>query len=161
MLSVYNHKSVLEDISTTKTFFSKPILEIFIKGPGLLLETFFLMLDDIQVGYGIMEYDEESLCNSLEIFEIFQPYQNLGYGTWFINYLRNIYVFHLQPFNGTLHYYFKLGAKPIISYGKDIIVAFLGDIKPSKYFKKIANPSEIFKYTDDFIYSREDWPSEW
>lgn len=159
-LAVYNYKSILEDIPTTKTFFSKQILENFIKCPNLSLETFILTLDHIQVGYAIMEYDENTLCYSLEIFEILQPYQNLGYGVWFLNYLRNIHVFHLRPFNNTLHYYFKLGAKPILSYGKDIIVAFLRDIKPSDYFKKIADPTQIFKYTDDFIYLPEDWPSE-
>ena len=58
------------------------------------------------------------------------------------------YDFHLQPVNNTFDYYIKLGAVPLLRYGDTIIVAFLRDIKPSDYFKKISN--DVFEY-DDFV----------
>ena len=156
LLSVKKHKSVIEDIPAEPQVCSRDILKRFIENLNDL-ETFDLMLNNLKVGYSIMRYNSDTQCHSLEIFEIFSNYQNLGYGSWFLDYLIQIYVFDLQPVNGTIHYYLKRGAKPILIWSGGIVVAFLRDIKPSEYFKKISGPDEIFEYSDEFVYKKSDW----
>ncbi len=154
---VHSHSSIIEDVPKN-TFFEEKIVINFINCSDNL-KTHLLLFNDNRVGYAIMKYEES--VYSLEIFEIFDPYKGLGYGSWFINYLRNIYVFHLQPFNNTVNYYLKLGAVPILRYGKTLIVGFLKDIKPSDYFKKISDSNSPdnndFQYNDEFIYNVADW----
>ena len=154
-LSVKKHISVIEDIPV-KTTFDKDAMKRFIEGLNNV-ETFDLMLDNIKIGYAIIRYDSNDQCHSLDFFEIFENYQNLGYGSWFLDHLKEIYDFCLYAINGTIHFYLKRGAKPILIYSGGIIVAFLRDIKPSEYFKKISGPDEIFEYSDEFVYKKSDW----
>lgn len=85
-LSVKKHKSVIEDIPA-KTSFNKDALKLFIENSNDL-ETFDLILGNLKIGYAIMKYHLGIQRHSLEIFEMFETYQTRGYGSWFLDYLR-------------------------------------------------------------------------
>lgn len=113
-----------------------------------------LVLNGTKIGFALITVVNED-CHELAYFEIFDGYKGKGYGTFFAKFIIQNHSIHLEPINGSVHWWIKLGAKPLLTYVCGYVFC-ISHLKPSEYFK-LLNPTGTFYETDDFVYDKAKW----
>lgn len=113
-----------------------------------------LIVNGIKVGFALIDTIKEH-CQELMFFEVFPVYQGKGFGTIFAKYIIDNHSIHLRPVNGSVHFWMKLGAKPVLFCGLGCILC-ISHLRPSEYYKLLVG-DDNFEEKDDFIYVKEEW----